>query len=130
MTAASATVGRVDWKMSESPTWTGKLPLVGQDRVRQEEVVPVGDEAEEEDERGDRLRERERDAQEGLQLIAAVDPRRIQEAWRERGREVDVGEVHAEREERERQDDRERVADQIAARSAPGRSGVRGTKPA
>ena len=56
ISAASATAGRVEWKMSESPTVPGNL-LVGQDRIRQEKVVPVGDEAEEEDERGNRRRE-------------------------------------------------------------------------
>src|SRR3954471_14674364 len=81
--------------------------------VRQEEVVPVGDEAEEEDQCDDRLGERERDAQEDLQLARAVHPRRIEQAGRERGCVVEVGEVDAEREERERQDDRELAPDQV-----------------
>ena len=55
------------------------LVRVREDDVRQEEVVPVGDEAEEEDERDDRLRERQRDAQERLQLAAAVDAGRIEQ---------------------------------------------------
>ena len=62
--------------------------------------------------------------------LQPVDPRRVQDAVRERGRVVEVGEVDAEGKERERQDDRERVADQSPSRSAPGRSGARATPPA
>ena len=51
--------------------------------------------------------------QEGLQLAAAVDPRGVEQAGRERGRVVEVGEVDAEREERERQDHREHAPDQV-----------------
>ena len=50
------------------------LVRVREDDVRQEEVVPVGDEAEEEDERDDRLRERQRDAEERLQLACSRRP--------------------------------------------------------
>src|SRR4051812_6282994 len=81
--------------------------------VGQEEVVPVGDEAEEEDECDDRLRERQRDAHEGLQLAAAVDASGVEKPRRKCGRVVEIREVDAEREERERQDDRERAPDQV-----------------
>ena len=56
------------------------LVRVREDDVRQEEVVPVGDEAEEEDERDDRLRERQRDPEERQPLAAAVDARRVEQA--------------------------------------------------
>ena len=62
------------------PDLDRKLPLVREEDVGQEEVVPVGDEAEEEDEGDDRLRERKRYAQERLKVAAAVDARRIQQA--------------------------------------------------
>src|SRR3954451_24002603 len=52
--------------------------------VGQEEVVPVGDEAEEEDEGEHGLRERERHAQKGLQLAGAVHPRGVEQAGRQR----------------------------------------------
>ena len=55
------------------------LPLVGKEHVREEEVVPVGDEAEEEDERDTRLRERDPDVAEGRPLAAAVDTGRIEQ---------------------------------------------------
>src|SRR3954453_2687558 len=89
------------------------LAGVGEEDIRQEEVVPVGDKAEEEDERDDGLGERKRDAQERLQLVRAVDPRRVEGARRKRRRVVDVREVDAEREERERQNDRERAAYEV-----------------
>src|SRR5581483_8421597 len=91
------------------------LVRVGEDHVRQEEVVPVGDEAEEEDECEHRLREREGDAQECLQLGRPVDPRCVEEVGRERRHVVDVGEADAEREERDRQDHRQRASDQVHA---------------
>ena len=50
---------------------------------------------------------------ERLPLAAAVDARRVEQVGRERGRVVDVGEVDAEREERERQDHRQRAPDQV-----------------
>jgi hypothetical protein len=86
---------------------------VGDDGVRKEEVVPVGHEAEEEDEDDDRLGQWERDAAKGQPLAAAVRTRRIEEVARDRGHVVDVGEVDPEGEEREGQDHRERVADQV-----------------
>ena len=97
----------VEASRSERPTVIGYWFEFARTHVRQEEVVPVGDEAEEEDERDDRLRERQRDPQERLQLAGAVHPRRVEQAGRKRSRVVDVGEVDAEREEREGQDHRQ-----------------------
>ncbi len=103
----------VDGEQVPEPDGDRVLVRVREHDVGQEEVVPVGDEAEEEDERHDRLRERQRDAHERLQLAAAVDARGVEKPRRECGRVVEVREVDAEREERERQDDRERAPDQM-----------------
>ena len=54
-----------------------------------------------------------RDPAERQPLTAAVDTGRVEELGRDRGRVVDVGEVDAEGEERERQDHREDAADQV-----------------
>src|SRR4051794_17288113 len=95
------------------PDGDRQLLRVREDDVREEEVVPVRDEREEEDERQHRLGERHRDLQEGLELACAVDARSLEQRRRQRRDVVDVGEVDAEREERERQDDRPRRVDQV-----------------
>ena len=97
MSVASASPDRVEPKMCGEPDLDRKLPLVREEDVGEEEVVPVGNEAEEEDEGDDRLRERKRNAQERLKIAAAVDARRIQEPRWNRGRVVDIGEKDAER---------------------------------
>ena len=56
--------------------------------------------------------------QERLPLAAAVHARRVEQVARERRRVVDVGEVDAEREERERQDHRCGAPDQVQAFSS------------
>src|SRR3954451_14543485 len=88
------------------PDGDRQLLRVRQDDVRQEEVVPVRDEREEEDERQHRLGERHRNPQEGLELAGALDARSLEQRRRQRRDVVDVGEVDAEREEREGQDHR------------------------
>ena len=114
----------------ESPDRDRVLVRVRKHDVRQEEVVPVGDEAEEEDERHDRLRERQRDPAKREPLTAAVHACGVEQVSRERRGVVDVREVDAEREERERQDHRCRRARSDAWRSARGRSEARVRPPA
>lgn len=89
------------------------LGRVGQNDVGKEEVRPVGDEAEEEDERDERLGQGQRDSPERRPLPAAVDPGRLEERGGYRGRVVEVRQVDAEGEEREGQDDRERRPEQV-----------------
>ena len=113
ISVASASVGRDDLKMSDSPTWIGELPVVRQERVGKEEVVPIGDEAEEEDQGDDRSREWDAKAPERGPFATSVDSRCVQEFRRYRGRVVDVSEVDAEREEREGQDHRKDASDQM-----------------
>ncbi len=108
-------VGRVELRhvgqQLGEPDLDGRLPP-RHHHVGQEVVVPVAGEAEEPDEGDHRRRERHGDPREDLELAGAVDARGVEQVPRYRRREVDVGEVDAERKERERQDDRERRADQ------------------
>ena len=95
-----------------------KLLVSAEEHEGQEEVVPVRDEAEEEDERDDRLRQRECRCGGTPPLAAPVDPRGVEQVGGEGGRVVEVGEVDAEREEGERQDDREGLPTRCTAFSS------------
>ena len=114
MSAASASSPRgAPRSMSKSPVCTVNWEESAEQDVREEEVRPVRDEAEEEDERDHRLGERQADAEECPPLAAAVDAGRLEERRRQRGSEVDVREVDPEREKRKGQDDRQRAPDQV-----------------